>query len=384
MKHYFVTGATGAIGSALIPLLLEESENRVWILMRSESRKLLHQRLDKLIVFWDFGDAQAEDARKRIVPVQGDMSAPRFGINPEQYEEITKDCTHIIHCAGVVRMNLPMQEARRHAVDSAENVVNLALACKAAGNLSKIEYVSTVGVGGTMAEDVPEAWITRQRDFHNTYEASKAEAEDYLHEQAEKHELPVSVHRPSMVVGDSRTGKIIHFQIFYHLCEFLSGRRTMGISPALENARLDMVPVDYVAEAIRWSACNDQTSGKIFHLCSGPEDSIELKDLRKYARERFAEKGLALPPVITLPTAAFMFLMKIISLFLDEKSKRAVKTLPVILDYLADRKAFLNMDTLSFFKANNGPVLPARQEYLNHVLEYYLESAARHPDRSRQ
>ncbi len=157
-------------------------------------------------------------------------------------------------------MNLELEVARQHALGSAKNIVELALACEASGSLQKIEYVSTVGVAGRMPGILPESWITQPREFHNTYEQAKAEAEDYLREQIEQHNLPVTVHRPSMVVGDSKTGKIIHFQVFYYLCEFIAGRRTLGILPYFGDAVVDTVPVDYVAQVIKWSS--DQ--GKIY------------------------------------------------------------------------------------------------------------------------
>ncbi|MET0081743.1 MAG: SDR family oxidoreductase [Sedimenticola sp.] len=372
-NNYFITGVTGTIGSALIPLLLETKESRIFALMRAESEERLAQRLEKLIGYWGLDGEQADDARRRVIPVMGDMSEPRFGISEKEYDRIAGYCTHIIHCAGVVRMNLPLEEARQHAVGSAENIVELALQCKVAGNLKKVEFVSTVGVGGRMTGIIPERWITEHRQFHNTYEASKAEAEDYLREQIELHQLPVTVHRPSMVVGDSETGKVMHFQIFYHLCEFLSGRRTGGIFPTMGSTRLDTVPSDYVARAICWSANTEMAIGKIFHLCSGPSGAIALQELRGTVREIFREGGVRLPPVVSLPVPLFSLLIKSIKPFLNQSLKRAVGTLPVFLDYLNSSQLFENKETLSFMETYQGPELPLSRDYLHCVLMHYLK-----------
>ena len=149
------------------------------------------------------------------------MDEPKFGISDKIYEKIARNCEYIIHCAGVVRMNLPIDLASKHAVGSAENIVELALACKKYGQLKKIDFVSTVGVGGKMQVSIPETWINETRSFHNTYEESKAAAEDFLQDKIALYNLPATIHRPSMVVGDSQTGKIIHFQVFYYICEFI-------------------------------------------------------------------------------------------------------------------------------------------------------------------
>ncbi|MDV7391197.1 hypothetical protein RZS08_07585, partial [Arthrospira platensis SPKY1] len=91
-------------------------------------------------------------------------------------------------------------------------------------------------------------------------------------------------HRPSMVVGAAATGRIIHFQIFYHLCEFLSGRRTFGLFPRLGTARLDTIPVDGVARAIGWAGGRPEWAGRVLHPCAGPEQATRLKRLCLSAR----------------------------------------------------------------------------------------------------
>jgi thioester reductase-like protein len=106
--------------------------------------------------------------------------------------------------------------SREEAHRSSVSTTIQALAFAARAPLKKFEYISTVGVGGKMNGPLPEKRLTIPREFHNTYESSKAAAEDLVWAAAEGG-LPVTVHRPSMVVGDSRTGRVRGFQIFYHL-----------------------------------------------------------------------------------------------------------------------------------------------------------------------
>src|SRR5690606_25545540 len=104
-----------------------------------------------------------------------------------------------------VRMNHPLGQARRAAVTATENILQLARLSRNNGLLQKMEAVSTVGVGGKYHDALPERWLDVPRSFHNTYEQSKAEAETILKNEVDRG-MPITVHRPSMIVGDSRTG----------------------------------------------------------------------------------------------------------------------------------------------------------------------------------
>ncbi len=371
-RHYFVTGVTGAVGSALLPLLLEQKSNKIWLLMRADSTEHLQQRLHELIVFWDMDYERYQDDLRRITPILGNTDEESFALETELYSEIVGQTTHIIHCAGVVRMNLPLQVAQKHALGATKNIVNLAKACQSSGQLQKIEFISTVGVGGRLPGVLPEFWITQPRTFHNSYEQAKAEAEDYLHEQIEKHNLPVTVHRPSMVVGDSKTGKIIHFQIFYHICEFLAGRRTFGLLPKFGNVRLDTVPVDYVAGIIKWSSERPDCNGQIFHLCSGANTAIKLTELQNVVCKVMQTHGLKLPIIFSLSSALFNLVIKVVSPFLNKKKQRVVKSFPFFLDYIEDDQGFSNEATKRFLSERSALEMPAHDDYLKIVLKNYL------------
>jgi thioester reductase-like protein len=365
MSCYFLTGGTGVVGSRVLEHLLDSPANRVYMLVRAESDDAAAQRVRHLLqrTIGSSDDRHLD----RIVVVRGDASQPRFGIGEAQYHQLLADCRRIVHSAGLVRMNLPLEQARASAVGAAEQVVGLARTLHDSGRLEKVEFVSTVGVGGRMTE-VPEEWIEQPRGFHNTYEQAKAEAETLVHAGVSEG-LPITVHRPSMVVGDSQTGRIASFQVFYHLCEFLSGLRSWGIMPPFGDARLDTVPVDYVASGIVWSSGEPKAIGKIMHFCSGLT-AIPLVDLRRLVIGRFNAFGIRTPTPRTIPTQLFSALLAVFGFISPPNVRRAIRTAPLFLNYLASRQTFLNPAT-SRLLARQILTLPAPSVYLTAVLDYY-------------
>jgi len=373
LKTYFVTGATGAVGSALVPLLLEDPMVQVKLLIRAPSPAELSARLEALFHYWGI-DREDEAFRERVFGLRGDVTVTHFGLTETEYGDLADSCTHIVHAAGNVRMNLSIEAARHSAVDSAKHIVTLARACLARNVLEKVEFVSTVGVGGRL-QYVPEEWLTEPRLFHNTYEQAKAEAESYLQEQIQQHGLPVTVHRPSMVVGDSHSGKIIHYQIFYYLCEFLSGRQTLGLMPNLRNIQLDTIPVDYVANAIRRSSSRTECIGRIFHLCSGPDLAMELDWLVKALREIFIAHGDKVPHLYRVPLWMFQGALPLLRRQAGEKTRKTLNNLSLFLDYVSDRQQFANERTTSLLSPD-GIAVPDPDSYLANLLTAYFANAS--------
>jgi thioester reductase-like protein len=308
--------------------------------------------------------------------LRGDISAPGFGLTRDQLAALTEQTSHIVHCAASVKLNMPMEQALATAVTPTRTVLELARRGARAGTLRKIDLVSTVGVWGRTPGHMPERRLPEVTDFHNTYEAAKAEAERVV--WAEGDGLPITVHRPSMVVGDSRTGRVIHFQVFYHLCEFLTGGRTFGVMPHLGQTKLDTVPVDWVADAICWASRHEETAGRIFHLCSGPQDALALPRLQDRVRDAWQTRGLNLPRLRQVDTRWLQRLVPLIGAVAGAKARRALKALPPVLAYLAEDQGFSNAVSKRAFAAAGLPV-PAVEGYLGPVLDFYLESlAARH------
>lgn len=369
MRTYFVTGATGAVGSAIIPRLLAKPDARAYLLLRADSETHLASRLDELFKFWET-PADAE-ARGRVTALRGDASEPGFGLETGTYAQLVENTTHIIHCAATVRMNETIEYARKSAVASMQEILSLARRLKDAGTLQKVDLVSTVGIAGKRQGVLPETWINEPREYHNTYEQSKAEAEVLIQRAVEDEGLPITVHRPSMVIGDTRTGKIIHYQIFYFICEFLSGRKTLGLYPDFGDVRLDVIPVDFVADAIVTASETPSTAGRIFHLCTGPNYAPSITSVKNAVRLEFNNHGLRIPPNLVLPRTLFALLPRLAAVLATRDKARALLTLPIYLDYLADQQGFGNDEYRSWLSERE-ITLPNASEFVPLAIRRYL------------
>lgn len=368
MNVYFITGATGVLGSAIVRELLNHSSHRLILLIRAKDDAALQTRVEQLLAFLDVDSSKA---RGRIEPIRGDTELMRFGLHAHDHAMLGSCVTHIIHSAAIVRMNLPLDIARQAAVAAADNILQLAGLCQVNGILQKVEMVSTVGVGGRWRGPLPERWINEPRSFHNTYEQAKAEAETVMQRETENG-LPVTVHRPSMIVGNSHDGSIPHFQIFYHLVEFIAGRRTWGMLPDLAHHHVDLVPADYVAQAITWSSSCPGTAGKVLHLCSGPDHAITLGRLRAIALKKLRDHGVSVPRGRVLPGGWFNTFARITTPLAPKRLRRALATLPIFLDYLSEDQEFANIQTRQLLESASLP-LPEADTFLGPVLDYYLD-----------
>jgi thioester reductase-like protein len=372
VRTVLVTGATGAIGSEVARLLLHEADTRIRLLLRARSREHLDQRLLELFRYWQL-DPRDPAIAGRVEAFAGDITGPRLGLDEQTSCRLSAQVTHVIHAAGNVKLNRPLDEARQSAVGAVRHVLEFVERCQSSGRFQKLDYVSTVGVGGRMPNVVPERPLDEPRTFRNSYEAAKAEAEDVLLGPMVSG-VPVTIHRPSMVVGDSKTGKIIQFQVFYHLCEFLSGRRTLGIIPDTHGYQLDIIPVDYVARAIQISSVRDDARGRVFHL-STAEDAPTLDDLAERIRRRLAVAGRPVPRLRRIPLGVMKTLLPISAWCVGGAPRRALRTLPFFLAYLESPQTFANVQSRAFFGAA-GVRLPAPETYLDPVLSYYLDRRA--------
>ncbi|HWH93302.1 MAG TPA: SDR family oxidoreductase, partial [Baekduia sp.] len=242
-----LTGVTGFVGTAIALRILERSDLHIFALVRAADARDAAQRVRAALA--DVAPPDLLDAyAARCTALPADLLVDGLGLRHGDREELARRCDEVIHCAASVSFDLPLDAAREINAAGAARIAELATRVAARGDgLRRLVHVSTAYVAGERVGVFGEDDVTHGLPFRNTYEQTKHEAEQLL--RAWSPELPLQVVRPSIVVGDRATGWTRSFNVLYWpLKMFARGR--LPVVPAVADAPVDVVPVDYVAEAV--------------------------------------------------------------------------------------------------------------------------------------
>ena len=295
MGTILLTGATGFLGAHIAFRLVKETNHNIAALVRADDREAAVRRLSR--AWWDWPELiQALGGRVKVIT--GDVSEPHLGLGEADYRELVRVVTHIIHTAADLRLNAPLNELRKTNVNGTANVLQFAHDVHRDHGLTRLSHVSTAYVAGGKTGAVSENSLSDVYGFYSNYEVSKYEGEQLV--QQAQSQLPISVFRPGLVVGDSRTGAIKTFNTLYFPLRLYLTRhpRIIPVSPSL---RINMVPVDYVADAIMKLTFVPEAEGLNFHLVVPweklPTAGELIEFLRVWAKKRMNRK--AAPPIVS-------------------------------------------------------------------------------------
>ena len=291
-----LTGTTGFIGMELLARYLERSDRKIVTLVRAGSPAGAQARIDAVLENL-FGARWREHAG-RVEAVPGDVTAPGLGLAQAERERLADRISTIVHSAASVSFALPLDEARDINVAGTRRVLELAELAHARGGLDCYGHVSTAYVAGTHAGRFSESDLDVGQGFRNSYEKSKFEAEQLVRQAG----LPSKILRPSIVVGDRNNGWTAAFNVLYWPLRALS-RGLFDAVPAVPGAPVDVVSVDYVADAIHALCEQRGGTGETYHLTAGRNASTisEIADRASRYFRRPAPEVLSPAEFATLP-----------------------------------------------------------------------------------
>ena len=250
--NYFVTGATGFIGRNLVERLLQR-DGTIFALVRAGSRG----RLEELRTAWGADGA-------RVVPIAGDLSQSSLGVSEEDLLTLRGEVDHFFHLAAIYDMAADGESQEIANVEGTRHAIELAGAVEA-GCFHQVSSIAAAGLyDGVWSEDMFEQ--AENLDTH-PYFRTKHESERVVREECGR---PWRVYRPGIVVGDSRSGEIDKIDGPYYGFKLLQRARRVLPSwlPALgvEGGEINLVPVDFVADALDHIAHQPGLDGRAFHL----------------------------------------------------------------------------------------------------------------------
>jgi thioester reductase-like protein len=208
-------------------------------------------------------DAMPLAQRSRVQLIEGDAAAMDLGLSGAELTQLAGEVDRIHHCAGVSYQGVDRSTAEHVNIGSAREVLELAAVCS---HLKCLVHHSTALVSGDRVGMVREEELQAGQRFRNVIEETKARAEKRM--RAAMGKIPIAIVRPSMVVGDSKTGEIDRFDGPYlHMLMIVTSPAEIALPmPSKGDAPLNLVPADYVARATRAIGLDPRAPGKTFHV----------------------------------------------------------------------------------------------------------------------
>jgi nucleoside-diphosphate-sugar epimerase len=280
-----VTGGTGTLGRELVARLARDRRQTVVVVTRDVARAVTllpsHARC-----------------------VAGDVRAgPTLGLAARDHDALAATVTDVLHCAAETTFNRPLAEARETNVEGTRAVLDFAREC---AGLERMACFSTVYVAGRVTGCFGEDDVGGATGFVNSYEQSKAEMEALVRDAMPA--LPIALYRLSTIIGSSRTGAVTGFNAVHHALRLLY----QGLAPMVpgrEDAPVDLIPVDFAADASLHLFERAFTAGATYHLCAGATGSSTLGgllDATVSAFERYRpawrKRSIARPALVDLDT----------------------------------------------------------------------------------
>lgn len=349
-ESVFITGFPGFIAGRLLERLAK-AETQFFLLVQPQ---FIEKAMEEIEEIAELTNTHLES----FVIVEGDITLPKLGISDADLETIQYETTDVFHLAAAYDLGVAKDKAFNVNLQGTKNVNDLVCSLK---NLRRYNYVSTCYVAGKLEGPILETGLEHKAGFKNYYEETKYLAEIEV-EQLKSH-LPVTIYRPSVVVGDSETGETAKYDGIYYLINYL--RKAPAILRVLNvgnpNVRLNLVPVDFVVEAIATLAHDKLAAGKTIALADPqPLTTAELFDV--IAKDMTGRKSEFSPPE------------SIAEWFLNTRISPAITGLPHHgVPYFFLSQTYDTTIARDLLKPH-GIVCPRFQDYVGNLLDFVEEN----------
>ena len=275
-EHIFLTGGTGLVGTNLIPRLLTAFPgSSITLLVRGSDEREVASRVEKISLDAERGEGIA-GARERIRGLRGDVLTDECGLSHREVDRLTEETTYIVHGAATIRFDHPIEEAREINCGGTRRLLALAERCAEKGKLKRFVYIGTSSVSGRREGRVTEDELETGQEFFNTYEQSKCESERIVRDRFGR--IPAVIFRPSIIIGDSRTGATSSFNVIYIPLRLVE-RGMLGYVPGTPATRMDLVPIDWVDDVMVHIMGLEAANGKVCHVTAGPARAASLGEV---------------------------------------------------------------------------------------------------------
>ena len=356
MNTVLITGGTGFLGTQLTKQLYYTTDYQIIVLVRGNDAI---KRLTR--AWWEYPEL-LDGINDRILVYNGDITCEQLDLSEVDYKELICNVTHIIHTAADLRLNAPLIELKKTNVTGTSNILQLAYLIQDNHELKRFSHISTAYVAGAREGVISEDSLTNEYDFLSNYELSKFESELLV----KNSDLPVTIFRPGMIVGDSKTGYIKTFNTLYvPLRLYLTGKQR--ILPINSGNKINLVPIDYIVDAVIELTFKKEAENLTFHLTAPIDLQPTVEELIKYVQDwMIQEYDYKLPLPIYQPYIR-LFISRLSKLsFLNVKTRKLLLTLNTLMPYFNEKRIFKRDNTNKIY----GEYELDWRDYLPNLLKY--------------
>lgn len=286
VPEYFFTGFPGFLATQIIHFLAKnDATSSFTMLVHPSQLQKAQQEAQSL--------RAAYRGAERFTVLPGDITQPNLGLSEATCKALQGKLHFVFHLAAIYDLAVPKDLAYQVNVIGTKRVLEWV---ETLPHLRRFVYFSTAYVSGTRRGRVLETELAEGQTFKNHYESTKYEAEVLV--QARMNEVPTTVIRPGIVVGNSQTGETIKFDGPYFIMRFLDRFAHLPVPKfGSRNAYLNVVPVDFIVKATCHLAHAESGKGRVYHLTDPrPYPATEVHHM-------ICVELLGKSPSYTLPTS---------------------------------------------------------------------------------
>ncbi|MDD3984310.1 MAG: SDR family oxidoreductase [Methanobacterium sp.] len=369
----FLTGATGFLGTQIAQQLIKKYNVNIVVLVRGKNYDDAYKHLTR--VWWEFpelieeikGIKKVNDDNideNKIYLVNGNITKENLGLNSYEYNFLLNNITHIIHAAADIRLNMPLDDLRKVNVQGTLNLLKFAEDINKNHDIKRFSYLSKAYVAGGQKDIIFEDILTDEYGFLSNYERSKYEGELKVRNS----NLPVSIFRPGMIIGDSKTGYIKTFNTIYVLIRLYLNNQ-LHLLPVSKDSKLNIVPVDYVAESVVKLTFDKNTENKTFHLTAPYSSLPTIEDFLYYIQDwTLTNMNIKLSKPFFLPISLLNPKIVTILKYLGQNSEGLGKTIVELAPYMNEDRKFSRDNTQKFL----GSYTLQLKKFMHIILDYAI------------
>lgn len=254
-ETFFITGFPGFITERLVAKLAN-TDSQFFLLVQNSFIEKAMRDIERISV-------ETATPLENFAIIEGDITKENLGMTEEDFETVCNETTSVFHLAAVYDLAVAKNLAYAVNVEGTRNVNKLVEKIK---NLQRYNYISTCYVAGKRTGLIREDELEHNAGFQNFYEETKYLAE--IEVEKMKGDYPVTIFRPAVVVGDSKTGETAKYDGIYYVINYLRRFPALFrlINVGNDKVKVNLVPVDFVVNGIVALSKDENAIGKTIAL----------------------------------------------------------------------------------------------------------------------